>query len=262
MPAGRFNGFEFQNQRFHKGAECESFVRGFALQDSQYQICHGEVDAPGGAFALNHHDYSLFQAFRFCQQLCFWPTALAPILPSCPRFFTTTSEAAQTPEHRRRFVHCLVTSHIEIDNTAWVSYCQQMVPANWRHPEEDAARRRVSEAVKDGRLIRPRNCDVCDRVPRSIEGHHADYSKPLKVEWLCKRCHKAADERDHPKNCYRRRMRAVRYKRLTAITRARNRHFAATKAAKARWKMEAARGWRKGFNWKPAARWGKERKAS
>jgi hypothetical protein len=47
---------------------------------------------------------------------------------------------------------------------------------------------RVREAVRNGELSRPNNCEDCGRKTK-IYAHHPDYSKPLKVEWLCSSCH-------------------------------------------------------------------------
>lgn len=52
------------------------------------------------------------------------------------------------------------------------------------------AARRVFQAVQNGTLERPDRCARCN-AEGGVEGHHADYSKPLEVEWLCKRCHLA-----------------------------------------------------------------------
>jgi len=60
------------------------------------------------------------------------------------------------------------------------------------HPERAAAQRRVRDAIRRGDLIRPTRCPRCGRrnsVSR-IEAHHADYSKPLEVTWLCALCHR------------------------------------------------------------------------
>jgi ribosomal protein S27AE len=48
----------------------------------------------------------------------------------------------------------------------------------------------VARALKDGRLKR-KPCEVCGA--ETVEAHHADYSKPLDVRWLCKPHHYAAD---------------------------------------------------------------------
>lgn len=59
-----------------------------------------------------------------------------------------------------------------------------------------AATTAVCQAIKSGRLVRPSSCEECGREPplmrsgvTGICGHHADYSKPLSVEWLCRSCH-------------------------------------------------------------------------
>ena len=54
------------------------------------------------------------------------------------------------------------------------------------HPEILSARWAVKDAIRRGDLFRS-PCEVCgeDRV----DAHHEDYSKPLKVRWLCKEHH-------------------------------------------------------------------------
>lgn len=56
-----------------------------------------------------------------------------------------------------------------------------------RHPDRAKANTAVSNAVRDGRLVR-QPCAVCG-APKS-EAHHPDYSKPLEVEWLCFQHHR------------------------------------------------------------------------
>lgn len=52
------------------------------------------------------------------------------------------------------------------------------------------ARNAVSNAIRDGRLIRPEKCEKCDKVCIP-EGHHPSYEEGywLRVEWLCSSCH-------------------------------------------------------------------------
>ncbi len=47
-------------------------------------------------------------------------------------------------------------------------------------------RQKSAYAIKTGKLVRE-PCEVCGA--EKTEGHHDDYSKPLAVRWLCKRCH-------------------------------------------------------------------------
>ena len=67
----------------------------------------------------------------------------------------------------------------------------------WRktHPLKGEARLRMNARaylhvyVKRGKVARL-PCEVCGRSP--AEGHHADYSRPLDVRWLCREHHRAA----------------------------------------------------------------------
>lgn len=63
-----------------------------------------------------------------------------------------------------------------------------------RNPEKKSASTAVSNAVRDGKLIRKTECELC-RSSKNIEAHHEDYSRPLEVIWLCKKHHWKADER-------------------------------------------------------------------
>jgi len=51
-----------------------------------------------------------------------------------------------------------------------------------------SANTKVATALRKGELVRP---DVCEKCAGSgdIDAHHPDYSKPLEVEWLCRKCH-------------------------------------------------------------------------
>lgn len=72
-----------------------------------------------------------------------------------------------------------------------------------RNPEKKGASTVVNNAIRDGRLVRQTVCSVCGRS-ENVEAHHTDYSKPLDIQWLCKRHHWEAD-------CVRREAEAVSF---------------------------------------------------
>ena len=55
------------------------------------------------------------------------------------------------------------------------------------YPEKIVARNKVASAVRYGKLSKE-SCQLCKAL--KVEAHHPDYSKPLKVIWLCNLCHK------------------------------------------------------------------------
>lgn len=58
-----------------------------------------------------------------------------------------------------------------------------------RNPEKARARSLLSNAICDGKIIRPSACSLCGCDKFVIEAHHPDYSKPYDVIWLCRSCH-------------------------------------------------------------------------
>jgi hypothetical protein len=58
------------------------------------------------------------------------------------------------------------------------------------NPEKFSAHRKVSRAIKAGKLERPNCCEECGQECFA-QAHHDDYSRPLDVHWLCPRCHSA-----------------------------------------------------------------------
>lgn len=55
-----------------------------------------------------------------------------------------------------------------------------------------ACRQASAQAEKLGLLIRPDACERCGE-DRYLTRHHADYTEPLLVEYLCEDCHAEAD---------------------------------------------------------------------
>lgn len=66
----------------------------------------------------------------------------------------------------------------------------------WRKKNRDKhwAHYVLRDWVKEGRVIRSPFCYDCGLKSEKIEGHHDDYTKPIRVHWLCKQCH---EDRHH-----------------------------------------------------------------
>lgn len=64
-----------------------------------------------------------------------------------------------------------------------------------KNPQKYKAQCRVSNAIRDGLLIRPENCSSCG-ADGEIQGHHWSYEEVnwLDVEWLCIKCHAKVHE--------------------------------------------------------------------
>lgn len=61
-----------------------------------------------------------------------------------------------------------------------------------RYPEKALAHDATEWALRTGRLVRPDACQRCQqRSAEPLHSHHADYSKPFAVEFLCRPCHRA-----------------------------------------------------------------------
>jgi hypothetical protein len=78
------------------------------------------------------------------------------------------------------------------------SFKKRMRDASQRYREKFAEkhriRARVNDAIRYGKMTKPSSCSNCGTKKARIEGHHEDYSKPLEVIWLCKKCHYEADK--------------------------------------------------------------------
>lgn len=58
-----------------------------------------------------------------------------------------------------------------------------------RHPQQKRAKNALNNAIRDGKIIKPDVCSCGCGSGDHIEGHHADYRKPLEVVWLAMKCH-------------------------------------------------------------------------
>ena len=66
-----------------------------------------------------------------------------------------------------------------------------------KYPTKRSARKALQYAVSVGKVIKPDHCEGCF-LQRKIQGHHEDYSEPLKVEWLCSECHAKLSQKGIP----------------------------------------------------------------
>ena len=65
------------------------------------------------------------------------------------------------------------------------------------NPAKRAAHIILGNAVRDKKLIKPKECQVCGSEKGRIHGHHSDYTKPLDVIWCCASCHADIHNKEH-----------------------------------------------------------------
>lgn len=67
--------------------------------------------------------------------------------------------------------------------------------AKWRakNPKAVWAQNALRSALKRG-LVQATPCEVCGTQP--AEAHHPDYDRPMVVQWLCRRHHRAAHKKE------------------------------------------------------------------
>lgn len=56
-------------------------------------------------------------------------------------------------------------------------------------PVKREARNKLSNALRDGKIKKPPECQICAVSDERLHGHHEDYSRPLDVIWVCPACH-------------------------------------------------------------------------
>ena len=73
---------------------------------------------------------------------------------------------------------------------AFVIYLLMKVRWAWKGMREQKyAAMKVQTAIRKGILVRPKKCSSCGKT-RIIYAHHSDYTKPMKVIWLCASCYR------------------------------------------------------------------------
>jgi hypothetical protein len=65
--------------------------------------------------------------------------------------------------------------------------------------QKRTTRHKLRYAVKRGLINKPKKCSDC-KEEKALQGHHPDYSKPLEVIWLCRKCHDSLHRIERLKN--------------------------------------------------------------
>ena len=100
----------------------------------------------------------------------------------CHAFLARVRRANKSQRERARQSHRAWRKRNRADAAAAAQGWKRRNPAKYRAHEA------VRAAVVGGLLVRPDRCAACDCAGRVV-AHHADYARPLDVEWLCRRCH-------------------------------------------------------------------------
>lgn len=92
--------------------------------------------------------------------------------------------------------HSCVTTH------TWNGKSHKKVPGS--EELKSKAHHTLNLAVRRGVLVRPSQCAYCGEQ-KPVVGHHDDYTKPLNVIWLCRKCHlqrhRELQEQTHGTKC-------------------------------------------------------------
>jgi hypothetical protein len=92
---------------------------------------------------------------------------------------------------------CPRTRKDEIKKRKIMEYRKISNKCHKKYPEKANARAIVYYHLKKGHIKKPKKCSINNKnCSGRIEAHHEDYSKPLKIEWLCKYHHKKKDKKN------------------------------------------------------------------
>jgi hypothetical protein len=125
--------------------------------------CHSSLPLP----SISNHSRMLDGHLNFCIE-CVKGRVSAHRACNLDKINAYDRERAQSPHRKDHFAQL-----------------KERVNAD---PLRRKAHQLTSNAIRDGRLIRPGSCSLCDKQCKP-EAHHDDYSRPLDVRWLCRSCH-------------------------------------------------------------------------
>jgi hypothetical protein len=118
----------------------------------------------------------------------------------CPKC-GITKPVAEFYKHHRNVVSGYCKPCCVIVQREWYANNRQrksQINRTWRlnNSERRKAMNRACgalwRAIKRGEIVRGTICEQCAST-QTIEACHDDYSQPLKVKWLCIRCHRLWD---------------------------------------------------------------------
>lgn len=125
------------------------------------------------------------------------PSSGAPLV--CALFATPLTgrqRVACSPSCRAKLMHILHPQQGSGNHNfkGWRSKQPILYTSKFKHanPEKVRAHQAVAAATRKGTLVRPEACSACSAACRP-DAHHEDYTKPLAVVWLCRRCHGVRD---------------------------------------------------------------------
>jgi len=91
------------------------------------------------------------------------------------------SARAQAAELKRRWRKANLEKARQITNKTCKAYRK-------RYPERQIAKRVIERAIRRGDLIR-QPCIICG-ITENVHAYHEDYSMPMRIIWLCRKCHR------------------------------------------------------------------------
>lgn len=110
----------------------------------------------------------------------------APICPQCRERPRTRLD----PDSEHTFsVYCRICHN---ERTAAINK-RKRDEKHYFDPVKQPAREKLVRAVRRGDLTRGA-CAMCHGSEKPTDGHHFDYSRPLDVIWLCRKCHTLVDQ--------------------------------------------------------------------
>lgn len=117
--------------------------------------------------------------------------------PSNADGYRTRCKACRAAERRKRYQTTKATERAQVrryqranPDKVLATYLKRAE----RQGTHEAAQHAVVWALKVQRLTRHSHCQMCGKHGR-MQAHHADYTRPLDVIWVCPSCHQYADSR-------------------------------------------------------------------